>query len=406
MKNVVDIFLVLLLIFFICIVFSGSVHAEEMRIFVDDVDREIVLPVDIHAVSPSGPLAQIVLYSLDPDLFTSVSSPFDSIAMKYIDSRLLLLPVTGQFYCSKASSMNAESIMELDKKLHIDVVLDIGEVKETVRPDLDSFQSKTNVAFAFITQNKLSDISGSYLKLGELFNRKELGERLAHYLSLLLSEFDMGMQTIGNCKKSLIYVTAVNGNSVSLVGNHSYHAEVIDFVGNNIVAPMISSSGTGDGYTMEDILQMDPEFIIVSYTEDHAYYKKIMGDLMWRSLTAVQNGNVYEAPYGPYNWMGSPPSVHRLLSLIWLGNLMYPDVFDYDLNDRVKEFYSLFFHYNLTDAELLDLMIYAKPSTSFIPVPPKTSVSQFSVLVGLVIVVVFLGWKRRRSVLKKVQSTV
>ncbi|HJJ90210.1 MAG TPA: hypothetical protein O0Y05_04150, partial [Methanocorpusculum sp.] len=149
-----------------------------------------------------------------------------------------------------------------------------------------------------------------------------------------------------------------------------------------------------------------PEFIIVSYTEDHAYYKKIMGDLMWRSLTAVQNGNVYEAPYGPYNWMGSPPSVHRLLSLIWLGNLMYPDVFDYDLNDRVKEFYSLFFHYNLTDAELLDLMIYAKPSTSFIPVPTKTSVSQFCVLVGLVIVVVFLGWKRRRSVLKKVQSTV
>ncbi|NLA31590.1 MAG: hypothetical protein GX880_07190, partial [Methanomicrobiales archaeon] len=50
--------------------------AGETRTFIDDVGREITLPVDIDAVSPSGPLAQIVLYSLDQDLFVSVSSEF------------------------------------------------------------------------------------------------------------------------------------------------------------------------------------------------------------------------------------------------------------------------------------------------------------------------------------------
>lgn len=394
MKKVAEIFLILALVCAGCTAVCGGVSAEETRTFVDDVGREVVLPVEINAVSPSGPLAQIVLYSLDPNLFVSVSSSFNSVETKYVDPRLLTFPVTGQFYGSKASTMNPESIMALDRQLHIDVVLDIGEAKETMKPDLDAIQSKTNVAFAFVTQNKLSDIPGSYLKLGELLDRKEQGERLSAYAAALLAKFDAGMQTIGDGKRSLIYVTAINGNSVSMVGNGSYHAEVIDYVGNNIAAPVTSSSGTGDGYTMEDILQMNPDYIIVSYTADHAYYNKIMRDPMWRSLTAVQNGNVYEAPYGPYNWMGTPPSVHRLLSLIWLGNLMYPEVFDYNINDRVKEFYSLFFHYDLTDAELSDLMIYAKPGDSSTPVPTKAPVPLFGVLAGLAAAAVFAGRRR------------
>lgn len=391
MKQLVEIFLILALVCAGCTVVCGAVSAEEMRTFVDDVGREVVLPAEIDAVSPSGPLAQIVLYSLDPNLFVSVSSSFDSVETKYVDPRLLTLPVTGQFYGSKASTMNPESIMELNKQLHIDVVLDIGEAKETMKPDLDDIQSKTNVAFAFVTQNKLSDIPGSYLKLGELLDRKEQGGRLSAYAAALLAEFDTGMQTIGADKKSLIYVTSIDGNSVSMVGNGSYHAEVLDYVGNNIAAPVTSSSGTGDGYTMEDILQLNPDYIIVSYTGDHAYYNKIMSDPMWRSLTAVQNGNVYEAPYGPYNWMGAPPSVHRLLSLMWLGNLMYPEVFDYSINDRVREFYSLFFHYDLTDAELSDLMIYAKPNASSTPVPTKAPAPLFGVLAGLAAAAVFAG---------------
>jgi len=96
--------------------------------------------------------------------------------------------------------------------------------------------------------------------------------------------------------------------------------------------------------------------------DGHAYHNAIVTDPMWRSLSAIKNGNVYEAPNGPYNWMGGPPSIQRLLSMIWLGNLMYPDIFDYDIDERVGEFYSLFFRYDLTGAELDDRMVDAKPA--------------------------------------------
>ena len=389
MKNSGRILLALVLL--AAVLFSGTAAAEEMRTFVDDVGREITLPAEVDAVSPSGPLAQIVLYSIDPDLFVSIANEFSDIQEKYIDPRLLTLPVTGQFYGSKASTMNPESIIAMDKELDIDVVLDIGEAKETMKEDLDDISYKTNVTFAFITQNTLDDIPSSYLKLGTLLSREEQGQRLANYTSSLLEEFYSGMDAIGEeNKKSLIYVTAIDGNSVSMMGQGSYHADVIDFVSNNVVPPTVVSGGSGDGYTMEDILQMNPDFIIVAYTTDHAYYNTIMTDPMWQSLPAVQNGNVYEAPNGPYNWMGGPPSVHRLLSMIWIGNLLYPDVFDYNVDDRVKEFYSLFFHYDLTDEELDELMVYAKPNTSS-PVPTATQspVPMIGVLAGVVAAAVF-----------------
>ncbi len=340
--------------------FCGICYAEENRTIVDSVGREVTLPVEIDAVSPSGPLAQIVLYSLDPSLIVSIASKYTDNQIKYIDPRVVDLPVTGQFYGAK-STMNPEEIMQLNKDLNIDVVLDLGEAKATMKEDLDKIQEQTGVKFAFVTQNVLSDIPVSYITLGDLLSRPEAGEKLSNYTSTLINDFNEGMEKVGNDKKSLIYVTAVDGNSVNMIGEGSYHAEVLDLVSNNVAPEAVGSSGTGDEYTMEDIIGLNPDYIIVANANNHEYYEAIKASEDWNSLDAVKNGNLYEAPYGPYSWMGGPPSVNRLLSMIWLSNLMYPDIFDYNVDERVKEFYSNIYHYDLTDDELKELMIYAKP---------------------------------------------
>ncbi len=388
---------IILFLVLICVgaaVFCGGVSAEETKTFVDDVGREITLPAVIDAVSPSGPLAQIVLYSFNPDLLVSISSKYSADQQKYIDSRVLALPVTGQFYGAK-STMNAEEIMELNKKLNIDVVLDVGEAKSTMKTDLDTIQATTGVPFAFVTQNKLSDIPQSYLKLGSLLGNETRGKQLSTYVSNLLTEFDTGMAKVGDKKVSMIYVTGVDGNSVHLIGSgeNSYPGEVIYYLANNLAGPAVTSSGLGDEYTMEDILSMNPDYIIVAYDADHAYYNAIMNGEMWKSLSAVKNGNVYEAPYGPYSWMGGPPSVQRLLSMIWLGNMSYPDVFNYNVDDRVKEFYSMFLRYNLSDTELNELMIYAKSNSS--AGSNQTPVPAVGILAGLCAASVFAFARRK-----------
>ena len=53
-------------------------------------------------------------------------------------------------------------------------------------------------------------------------------------------------------------------------------------------------------------------------------------------------------PFGPYNWMGFPPSVQRYLGMMWMSQLLYPDAAQYDLFEAVKEYYELFYHAELT----------------------------------------------------------
>jgi len=39
-----------------------------------------------------------------------------------------------------------------------------------------------------------------------------------------------------------------------------------------------------------------------------------------------------------------------------LGNLLYPDVYKYDMAKETREFYKKFYHYDLTDEELTSLL--------------------------------------------------
>ncbi len=57
-------------------------------------------------------------------------------------------------------------------------------------------------------------------------------------------------------------------------------------------------------------------------------------------LTAVRSGDYYEIPNLPYDWMSSPPSVNRVLGVWWLGNLLYPELYDYDMIAVAQEFFT------------------------------------------------------------------
>ena len=59
---------------------------------------------------------------------------------------------------------------------------------------------------------------------------------------------------------------------------------------------------------------------------------------------------------GPYNWMGFPPSVQRLLGMMWMSELLYPDTVDFDLYEKVSEYYQLFYHCDLTKEQYTELV--------------------------------------------------
>ena len=110
---------------------------------------------------------------------------------------------------------------------------------------------------------------------------------------------------------------------------------------------------------MEQVIAWDPQYIIASV--DNGYdgsgsYNTILNDSQWAVIRAVKDDHVYETPSVPQNWFDRPPSVNTIIGIKWVQNLLYPEYTDYDIKEEAKEFYSLFYHYDLTDEEADSLL--------------------------------------------------
>ena len=118
-------------------------------------------------------------------------------------------------------------------------------------------------------------------------------------------------------------------------------------MGNNLaVVDEVVPHGDGNESDLEQIMLWNPEVILF---DPASIYDEVMDMPAWQSLEAIASGNYFEAPYGPYGWLSSPPAVQRYLGLLWLGELLYPEYTDYDLQQEVTEYYELFYGCKLSD---------------------------------------------------------
>ncbi|MGI5936998.1 MAG: ABC transporter substrate-binding protein, partial [Oscillospiraceae bacterium] len=189
----------------------------------------------------------------------------------------------------------------------------------------------------------------TYRKLGRLLGREERGEALAEYCERIYGRTQDIMERVGESRADVLYCLGTEGLNVLAKG--SYHAELIDMLANNVaVLDEPSSKGTGNEVDMEQLLLWDPDYLVFSPEVD---LESIAGDSSWQQMKAVSQGNYVKVPFGPFNWMGIPPSVQRYLGLIWLPAVLYPDHVEYDVYEEVAEYFRLFYHSELS-RELFD----------------------------------------------------
>ena len=149
----------------------------------------------------------------------------------------------------------------------------------------------------------------------------------------------------GQIEYLLLYCLGDKGENVIAKG--SYHAEIIDLLSNNLaVVESPSSKGTGNEVDIEQILKWNPDVILFA---PGSVYATVGEDSAWQGVTAIKEGHYYEVPNGPYNWMGFPPSVQRMLGMMWMAKLLYPETADYDLQAEVTEYFKLFYHTTLSE---------------------------------------------------------
>ncbi len=318
---------------------STEPPAPTTQEFTDSVGRTVTLPADVQKVAVSGPLAQIVLFALCPDKLVGIASAWDESAEEYLDTEYYNLPELGQLYGGKGE-LNLETLLASGAE----VVIDVGEPKGSIVEDLDALQEQTGIPFVHITAT--TETTGdAYRLLGQMLGMPEEAEALASYCDKTYQETVSLAARVE--KANVLYCLGDQG--LNVIAKASYHAEIIDLLTNNLaVVEEPSSKGSGNEVDMEQILLWNPD--VVLFAPD-SIYDTVAEDPVWQQVTAIQNGTYYEVPFGPYNWMGFPPSVQRYLGMLWLSQVLYPEEAQLDLYSEVATYFELFYHCELTQEQ-------------------------------------------------------
>ncbi|MDR2444538.1 MAG: ABC transporter substrate-binding protein [Spirochaetaceae bacterium] len=312
-------------------------EAAGTLIFTDSAGRAVEIPENITRIVPSGALAQMFLAAVAPDMICAIPSAYGSYEMGFLPPYFAALPVVGQFY--GAANLNPEEIARIGP----DLVIDVGEPKDTIAEDMDNISATIGIPTVHITAT-LRTTPEAFRTLGRLLGRTEQGGRLARFCEKTLAAADELMAKVGSRKKSVLYCQGKAGLNVLARG--TFHTEILDWMTDNkAVVDNPASRGSGNEANFEQILLWDPQVILFG---PGSVYGEAANDLAWRELRAVKSGEYYEIPSGPYNWMGSPPSINRYLGMIWLGKVLYPQYAAYDLYAETAEYYRLFYDHDLT----------------------------------------------------------
>ena len=108
---------------------------------------------------------------------------------------------------------------------------------------------------------------------------------------------------------------------------------------------------------MEQVYSWNPDTIfITNFTSamPEDLYNNTIGSYDWSVVQAIQDKNVYKMPLGMYR--SYTPGVDTPLTLLWLAQTAYPELFsDIDLNQEVKDYYLEVFGVELTDDQVAQI---------------------------------------------------
>ena len=323
--------------------------APETVEFTDSLGRTVELPADITRIAPSGAVATMILAAIAPECMVTVNATPSESQMAFLPANLADLPETGQLYGSKAD-LNLETLLSADPQ----VVIDLGDKKGDMAADLDALQEQIGIPVIFLEAD-LPHMAAAFRTLGSVLSGKaDRGEALANLVDRTTAmATENAAKITDDMRVRAMYTTGEDGLGTNAAG--STQAQVLDMVGveNAVVVEDVTNKGGGNIISLEQLYNFDPDVILFAA---NSIYDTAASDPAWSQLTAISTGRYYEVPGSPYSWLSGPPSMNMILGVWWLGNLIYPEIYDYDMSAMTQEIYKTLWNYDLTADETAALL--------------------------------------------------
>lgn len=315
---------------------------------IDMAGREVPLPPEINGIAATSPPVSMTLYMLAPDKMLAWNS--DQSGIKYMPEKYRTLPVTGGWFSTQTGNYETFLSMSPDVVFEgFDYQSDPGTTIEERQQNMGSIP-----VVAVMDARDARNYPASIEFLGKVLGAEEKANELISFYTRMYKVVNTTVAGIPESEKKRVYY-AEGPKGLQTDPSGSYHSQLIDMCGGINVANGPINMGSGmTQVSMEEIIQWNPDIIIANNPQ---FYNGVYSDPLWQNITAVKNKEVYLTPSAPFNWFDRPPGTNTIIGIPWTAKVLYPERFqDLDISALTKEFYSDFYHYDLTDGEVNSIL--------------------------------------------------
>lgn len=336
--------------------FNSTVIAK--REITDMIGRKVTIPSDVKKVYATSAVGTIFVYSIDPSKLIGQAgmSAKDS---KYVLEQYRNLPVLGGMNGAENNNAVREKVVKAAPDIILSTTMEASD-DVAAASNADILQEQLGIPVIVFTSN-LSQLDKTYEFMGELLGDKERAKVLANYCRNTISEIKLSVAKIPEEKRLRVYY-AEGETGLNTIADGSRHNEVLDFVQGINVAKVPMDVGQA-AVSLEKVMFWNPDVILVGKMkgEEGNLPEFIKDNSSWKNIKAVKEHQVYKIPNQPFSWLDRPPSINRIIGIKWLANLLYADYVKIDIKAETKNFYRIFYHYELTEQEVEDLLKYSTP---------------------------------------------
>lgn len=325
---------------------TGPDRAEpnaSYRIITDMAGRKVPIPANVTRV-----LGSFIIYYVAPEKIVSWDSNLTNDTSKFYSA------LSDNITIVSSGSKNYEAQIAQHPDL---VFISCGDGNAIRYDSVNLTQEKYGTIPAVCLNNtqNVTNAEQVFRFMGYVLDKPQRADELIRYYRGTLDEIQNKTSAIPEEKRTRVYY-AEGANGLSTDASGSIHSQLIDLCGGDNVATCEGlQSGSGmTAVTMESILMWKPEVII---TTSRDFQAMAYNDSTWQRIPAVQNHRIYVTPSKPGNWFDRSPSFYRIAGMSWTAHVLYPDLFPEDwLRKKVREYFSVYYRYDMSDDELDELL--------------------------------------------------
>ena len=323
----------------------------ETREITDMAGRKVTVPAaeDIESVFSTGPVAAIFMYMVAPDKLLGWNYELNDVEKSIILEKYHDLPNFGM-----GDAISYEAVIAANPT----IALNCGKINDAMVSDCDALSESLGIPVIAV-DNELNNSAETFRFMGELLGVEDHAEELAEYSEKIFTDI-AALADIPEDEKVSVYFG--NGeDSLETAPRGSQHAQILDAVNVTNVADLELGDGSRVQISAEQLLAWDPDVIVVNGEpkadkSGNSAAEDILNNPDYASLKAVQDNKVYGTPNAPFSWVDRPAGPNRLIGMRWLSAVVYPEYIKCDVNEEIREFFNLFYHVDLSDEQLENVL--------------------------------------------------